>query len=203
MLTKQIKNFIIGATMLCSAWSFMSANHSQPRQINARADIVSVTELDDIDFDLEARKYVPERLQWKIEETNILVEYGQLEDYHDIEVAEGENILGFYRHDGSAIVLESDDTDIMSTLKHELGHAVDIYMEDGVTKYMYSGSDYFQEIFREEGEVLFEPGAYGLSDIHEYFAECYSMYLDDNYKAELEEYAPRTYSYIQNVVWRS
>lgn len=203
MLTKKIKNFVVSATLLCSVWSVGGSLHKDtPRIQEAKKDVVEVINKDEIDLDIYARNNVPKRLQWVLDGLEIYVAHGQLEDTYNVDVEEGEDILGFYRHDGSMIVLESDDNDYLFTLKHELGHAIDIYVENGVSKFMYSNSKYFLEIMQEEGLNLFvESNSYYLSSPQEYFAQCYAMYLDEEAREELREYAPRTFHYMDYVIW--
>lgn len=81
---------------------------------------------------------------------------------------------------------------------HELAHSLDKIV------YKISESDQqFLEIWEEEVEEIFPKREYFINYPEEYFAETFAMfYLSETTKQELQEKAPKTYEYFQNLEHR-
>ncbi len=123
-----------------------------------------------------------------VQDMEIDVIEGELEEQYNVDYEEGENVLGFYNYEENYIVLETNDDDIYATLRHELGHSID----------KYSDSEEWLNIFEEESVLLYADYDYPRSASEEYFAEAYSDYFSR--REEMKELAPKTYKYIESVV---
>lgn len=94
------------------------------------------------------------------------------------------------------IILESDAKKFRQTVAHEVFHAFDDYLG------FISDSDEFISIYEQEKDLMqvtgFVSAGQHTANTKEYFAEACQMYI---YDAEtLKESAPRTYSFIDNLL---
>lgn len=132
-----------------------------------------------------------------LKEMEIDVIEGELEDSYNVDCEEGENVLGFYNYEENYMVLETNDKDMYSTLRHELGHAIDMVYNDGNSYGKYSDDKEFVKIFGLESHILYEDEEYYQSSPCEYFAQAFSDYYSNS---NMKEIAPKTYEYIESVI---
>lgn len=170
-------------------------------------EVVKGEEVDEFE-DLEdiALRKVPADFKNKIENTLILVTDGQLEEEFEEYEFSDSDILGFYDVYEDLIVLESVDEAVYESLTHEIGHLVDIFIdENGDKQYNFSNTEEFIKIWEAEKELLFdwEGSEYFKETAVEYFAEAYSKYVSDSnyFRNSLKTKAPKTYNYFKNTVF--
>lgn len=100
------------------------------------------------------------------------------------------------------VTTNRDNKKVIHTMLHELGHAIDSYTDENCPG-KFSDLNEFEKIYEKEEINAFRSTSnknYYKRDIHEYFAESFALYIENN--AELIKEQPETYEFIKNILER-
>lgn len=121
---------------------------------------------------------------------------------------EGSTVLGLFFPDDEKIYLSNnvENLEQLRVLEHEVGHFIDSRVGTIQGTTYFSCRDFFVEIFELEKENLeimanyynLTLGGETCSKSHEYFADCFSLYL--KHPEILKKYCPATYEAVEMIL---
>lgn len=107
-----------------------------------------------------------------------------------------------YSRKNILVTTNMDNKKVIHTMLHEIGHAIDSYSDENYAG-QFSDTTEFEKIYEKEEINAFRSKNnknYYRRDIHEYFAESFVLYIENN--AEFIKDQPATYKYIENILER-
>lgn len=151
-------------------------------------------QLREIPTSLIEKIYYDSPLKIFIENTENFSEYALYEELSSDTIA-------FFSPAKNTIYLSPESESKEGVLVHEMGHFYDSYILGGNNKKYYSEQkEEFLNIFnsKEKIELFGENNIHYVNNVREYFAECFKYYFI--YRDTLEEKAPKTYDFINNLL---
>ncbi|MBI2267429.1 MAG: hypothetical protein HYU64_20055 [Armatimonadetes bacterium] len=114
---------------------------------------------------------------------------------------------GYYTSSAKTIVLRKDNIS-GRIIAHEVGHAIDDYLQEDIknkTRFRSDNDPELRDLFdahkeRAEDDPEARWSSYALNNRHEYLAEGIAWYLDPNRRDTLKEKDPELYAYVEKLL---
>lgn len=183
----------------------LSADTNKDYQFDFNILVCDVKKEDDFQNFIKSIDKLNKFSKQKLEQYKIVLTDKDIMDYPGYS-NNNKDVTGVISYKKEEIIIhnfEYDNDETNCVLYHELGHAIDSYdYYDGynfIKCGKYSETDYFKEIFKEEGYSLkkFTDEVYFYDKDSESFAETFSIYLSK--PNILKTYAPKLYEYMDSI----